>query len=297
MKQASIDLGTNTCLLLIQEGARVIHDESNIVRLGQGVDQTRLLAADAMQRTRECLTKYAQILKSNGVEPSSVVAVGTASARDAQNSTEFFSSLQKDLGFQFRTLSGDQEAKATFLGAAVPSMDPHRMVVMDIGGGSTELVSINGGKSLNIGAVRLTERHLKSNPVADDEFWKCEDAIDTALEEMMGWRKTLPSDVEFVAVAGSAVTLAMLQLGASEFNQKQIDGFNISRGDAHRIVEELKWRNVDERKRMPGMEVKRADVILAGALIFWRVMEKMDWLNATISTRGLRYGVLNPLFK
>ena len=96
----------------------------------------------------------------------------------------------------------------------------------------------------------------------------------------------------FVAVAGTAVTLAMLQFSMKEYDRVQIDGLKLSRGDVHRLVEELKWRSVEERKQMIGMEVKRADVILAGVLIFWRVMEELDFSEVTLSTRGLRYGVL-----
>ena len=292
-KQSSIDLGTNTCLLLVKQGDLILHDESNVVRLGQGVDQSRMLHPEAMERTLECLRKYASIVKRFGMDPSEVIAVGTAQARDAGNAADFFQHIRNEIGFQFRVLSGDQEAEATFVGAALPAMNPEKMVVMDIGGGSTELVQINGGKSLNIGAVRMTERYLNSDPVTDDEFWKCEAAIDEALSEL---KSTIDSEgKDFVAVAGTAVTLAMIQLATPDFDRAHIDGFEITRGDAHRIVEELKWRSVAERKAMVGMEPKRADVILAGALIFWRAMEVLGFKKATISTRGLRYGVLKTV--
>jgi len=288
-KYASIDLGTNTCLLLVQEGENVLHDESNVVRLGQGVDQSKKLHPDAIERTFECLKKYATLVRGFGIDPSQVVAVGTAQARDAQNAAEFFSKIKNEIGFQFKVLSGDEEARATFVGAALPGMNISKIVVMDIGGGSTEIVQDNSGKSLNIGAVRMTERFLNSDPVTDEEFWRCEKAIDEALEEL---KSHITSSNTLVAVAGTAVTLAMLQLSLKEYDRKKIDGFVLMRGDAHRIVEELKWRSSAERSVMIGMEPKRADVILAGALIFWRVMEVLGFEKAVISTRGLRYGVL-----
>jgi exopolyphosphatase/guanosine-5'-triphosphate,3'-diphosphate pyrophosphatase len=296
MKQASIDLGTNTCLLLIKEdtaqGEVIIHDESNVVRLGQGVDQTSELHPEAMDRAYQCLNRYAETVRAQGMDPAQVIAVATAQARDAKNAGPFFEKIEKVLGLRFRILSGDEEARATFVGAALPRMDPKKMIVMDIGGGSTEIVSSAGGKSLNIGAVRLTERFLKSNPVTDDEFWACESAIDQALDEMLPLRESFSGTPEFVTVAGTAVTLAMLQLSMKDYCREDLDGVTLSRGDAHRLVEELKWRSVEERKQMPGMEAKRADVILAGALIFWRAMERLNLPVATISTRGLRYGVL-----
>ena len=306
MVRASIDLGTNTCLLLVKEcgpgGDRVLHDESTIVRLGEGVAQSRQLNPSAMGRAKECLIRYAGIARSLGVDPGAIVAVGTAQARDAGNAVDFFDSIESETGIRFRILSGDEEARATFLGAALPGMDSRKMVVMDIGGGSTELVAIPEGtaifgESLGIGAVKITERFLKSDPVTDSEFWAAENAIDAMLETLKPWRKELETRIstgglQFVAVAGTAVTLAMLQASALRFNPAEIDGGVLTRGDAHRLVEELKWRTVEERKIMLGMEPKRADVILAGALIFWRAMEVLDFREAFISTRGLRYGVL-----
>ncbi len=293
-KRASIDLGTNTCLLLVMEDEKILHDESNVVRLGQGVDQNKKLHPEAMERTFQCLQKYAEIVRRFGLEPSQVVAVGTAQARDAENAADFFTKIKKEIGFQFKVLSGDEEARCTFIGAALPGMDISKMMVMDIGGGSTEIVQAAGGKSLNIGAVRMTERFLKSDPVTDEEFWQCEAAIDESLQEM---KSRISSSHIFVAVAGTAVTLAMLQLGLQDFDRNKIDGFILTRGDAHRIVEELKWRSITERQNMIGMEPKRADVILAGALIFWRTMEVLGFEKVVISTRGLRYGALKTAFE
>ena len=296
MIRASIDLGTNTCLLLVIEGDRVLHDESRVVRLGQDVARTGRLHPEAMERARNCLQDYAQIASSLGVPAGAILAVATAQARDAADAKPFFNDLEQQLGLRFRILSGQEEARATFLGAAVPGSDPSRMVVMDIGGGSTELVAHPGGESLPIGAVKITEKFLHSDPVTDAEFWAAEDAIDREISKMTSWRKGLEvvgGRPEFTAVAGTAVTLAMLQMGLTEFKSSDIDGFLVTRGDAHRLVEELKWRTVEERKAMPGMEPKRADVILAGALIFWRAMEVLDFPVARISTRGLRYGVLS----
>ncbi len=303
MKKASIDLGTNTCLLLVKEegsSETILHDESNIVRLGQGVDQNKELHPEAMERARACIQKYVQVASSFGVKPNEIQAVGTASSRDANNSAAFYAGIEKDFGVRFRILSGDEEAKATFLGAALPGFNAKQMVVMDIGGGSTELVAMPDGagifgKSLNIGAVRMTERFLKSDPPTDDEFWKCEAAIDEMLQSMRPWREALSKQIsgepKLVAVAGTAVTLAMIQMGIPGFDRNQIDGLRITRGDAHRLVEEFKWRSVKEREVMPGMEPKRADVILAGAMIFWRVMEQLSFNEAIVSTRGLRYGI------
>ena len=301
MKQASIDLGTNTCLLLVRDSSgAILHDESTVVRLGEGVAASKRLRPEAMARARECIARYVARAGELGVAAQEIVAVGTAQARDASNAPEFFGALERELGVRFRILSGDEEARATFLGAALPGIPVDRMVVMDIGGGSTELVAMPDrksllGTSLGIGAVKITERFFNSDPVTDSEFWKAEDAIHQELAPLKKWRLELDrmeGGPVFVAVAGTAVTLAMVQAGTPLYDRGMIDGYELSRGDVHRLVEEFKWRKIEERRLLPGMEPKRADVILAGALIFWRVMEELRFPKVIISTRGLRFGVL-----
>lgn len=296
MIRSSIDLGTNTCLLLIadQTGQALseISDHSTIVRLGEGVDRTRELQPEAMRRTLECLRGYAEKVRSSGADPRETVCVATSQARDARNGAAFFERVEKETGFRFRIISGDEEARMTFLGGLLPGMDPARAAVIDIGGGSTELIASVGGQSVDVGSVRFTERYLKSDPVTDAEFWACQDAIDEQLSSLSQWRDRLVQSVELVAVAGTATTLAAWFLELSQFDAAAINQVLLSRGDVHRMVEELKWRSVAERSRLPGMEPRRADVVLAGALILWRAMEVLRFSGCRVSTRGLRYGIL-----
>lgn len=299
MLRSSIDLGTNTCLLLISEWdpkkkqvVRIQKDFSTIVRLGKGVDGARRLDPAAMQRTIDCLKGYRDEVKAAGLSASDTMAVATSQARDAANGAEFFATVEKETGFRFRTLSGDEEARFTFEGGLLPGMKPENSAVVDIGGGSTEFMSTKGGKSLDIGSVRFTERFLKSDPVQDEEFWSCQDAIDSELAVMSAWRKTLAEDVQLVAVAGTATTLAAWQLDLEKFDAAAIDQVELSRGDVHRMVEDLKWRTVQERTELRGIEAGRADVLLAGAMILWRSMEVLGFRTCRVSTRGLRFGVL-----
>jgi exopolyphosphatase/guanosine-5'-triphosphate,3'-diphosphate pyrophosphatase len=184
-------------------------------------------------------------------------------------------------------------------------------VVVDLGGGSTEFMAKGGGKSpgespgespgkspekspgisIDMGSVRFTERFLKSDPVTDAEFWSCQEKIDELLTELEEWRGAL-RDPELVAVAGTATTLAAWHLGLEKFDPQAINQVELTRGDLHRMVEELKWRKASERAKLPGMEAGRADVILAGAMILWRTLERLDFQSCRVSTRGLRYGVL-----
>ena len=303
MIRASIDLGTNTCLLLVAECdekgqvTRIVSDNSTIVRLGEGVDKTRELQPQAIARTLTCLKNYAKICRDHGVEPVSATCVGTSSSRDATNGKIFYAEVERETGFRFQVLSGDDEAKYTFLGGLHPGMEPSRSAVIDIGGGSTEIITQQGsrtvGMSLDIGSVRFTERFLKSNPVTDNEFWACQEAIDRALEPAVLWREKNPSIENFVAVAGTATTLAAWHLELRQFDARKLDACVLTRGDVHRMVEELKWRTNAERAALPGIEKGREDVLLAGALILWRSMELLSFPEARISTRGLRFGILS----
>ncbi len=299
MLRSSIDLGTNTCLLLIAdcdpasgEVLRTVEDHATVVRLGQGVDRAKELHPDAIERTISCLRRYAEAARAQGLDPSSTLAVATSQARDARNGAEFFKRVERETGFRFRTLSGDDEAKYTFLGGLLPGMKPESCAVIDIGGGSTEIMASSGGKSVDLGSVRFTERFLRSDPVTDAEFWACRAAVDEGLKEFVAVRARMPKEIQLVGVAGTATTLAQWFLESREFQRERIDEVVLAPGDLHRLVEELKWRTVEERTRLPGVTEGRADVLLAGALILWRATEVLGFRDCRVSTRGLRYGVL-----
>jgi exopolyphosphatase / guanosine-5'-triphosphate,3'-diphosphate pyrophosphatase len=293
--QAAIDLGTNTCLLLIAQVdlennliLKVLEDFSFTVRLGQGVDASKELLPQAMQRTLECLENYALIVQGYGIPTQDVKAVATSQARDAKNGKMFFDVVSKQTGFQFKTLSGEQEALMTFRGALPAGKNPEKIVVIDIGGGSTEITSIVQGvvqgQSVDLGCVRFTERFLKSDLVTDSEFWACLQEVDQGLAV---FEKIYPNQFqgELLAVAGTATTLAQLHLGLSHFDKNAIEG-------VHRLLEELKMRTLAERRLYLKDQEKRADVILAGAIILWRALEVLGFRSCRVSTRGLRYGVL-----
>jgi exopolyphosphatase/guanosine-5'-triphosphate,3'-diphosphate pyrophosphatase len=300
--QASIDLGTNTCLLLIAECDpetgrvnRVVSDHSTVVRLGEGVDRARELQPQAMERTLSCLKDYSGIVRRQGLKCDAAICVATSSSRDSKNGGAFFDRVEKETGFRFRVISGEDEAKYTFEGALLPGTKVGETAVIDIGGGSTEFITHGPGISLDIGSVRFTERFFKNDrntPVTDEEFWACQDAIDTALSDAAKWRENNPQIKTLVAVAGTATTLAAWHLELRAFDAARLDACRLTRGDIHRMVEELKWRTIEERALLPGIAKGREDVLLAGALILWRAMEILDFPGTQISTRGLRFGIM-----
>ncbi len=297
MIRSSIDLGTNTCLLLVVDWDReknqirkVLGDFSTQVRLGEKVDRDRKFRPEAMLRTLACLEAYAKKLISLGGDPRDTLCVATSQARGAQNSQEYFAQIQSKLGFSFQVISGEQEAQATFLGALLPGMSPGSSYVIDIGGGSTEIISKNHKVSVDMGAVRFTERFLLSDPVTEIEFARCQAEIDRLLEAS-GFSGVDPSSV-LVAVAGTATTLASWHLGLSAFVPEKINFAVLTRQNLEKFVNELKRQTLQERRESLGFEASRADVILAGALILWRAVEKLGFQQCQVSIQGLRYGVL-----
>ncbi|MFQ5687028.1 MAG: hypothetical protein ACE5GV_10245 [Candidatus Scalindua sp.] len=300
MFRASIDLGTNTCLMLLAEVEsgqikKVLGDYARIIRLGEGVDQTRSLQSEAIERTFTCLAEYKEIISEAGILPGDVVCVATSHARDVSNGEDFFNKVEAECGFKFRVISGKDEARLSFIGSLLPGMDPSNYAVVDVGGGSTEFVTAKEDRSVNLGSVRFTERYLKSDPVNDEEYTICLDAIDNKLEKLMDWRNSIPAYMQMLAVAGTATTLASWHLRQDEFNAAEVERVQLSKEALQQMVKDLKSMTVAERREQVGIEPKRADVLLAGAMIMWRTMEKMSFQTCKISSRGLRYGVLMDL--
>ncbi len=297
MLKSSIDLGTNTCLMLIAEVEsgyvkKVLGDYARIVRLGEKVDKTGCLQPEAKVRTMTCLSEYSKTIFMAGISPDDVICVATSQARDAENGSEFFANVEAELGFGFRVVSGKDEARLSFMGSLLPNMEVSNYAVLDIGGGSTEFVTANAGRSIDLGSVRFTERYLKSDPVSDEEFNICLNEIDNKLEELVDWRSSIQSNMQMLAVAGTATTLASWHLKLKEFDAAEIEKAQLTSADLIRMVKELKRMTVKERCDQTGIDPKRADVLLAGAMIMWRTMEKLDFPVCRISSRGLRYGVL-----
>jgi len=300
MLKASIDLGTNTCLMLVAEiesGSvkKVLGDYARIVRLGEGVDKTGHLQSDAITRTLTCLNEYSEIISTSGISLDDVICVATSQARDAENGKEFFTRVETELGFGFRVISGKDEARLSFTGSLLPNMDACDYAVVDIGGGSTEFVTAKDGRSVDLGSVRFTERYLKSDPVTDEEFNFCFNEVDDKLEELVEWRGSISSNMQMLAVAGTATTLASWHLRLREFDSAEVEKVQLTSANLFQMVEDLKRMSVKERRDQVGIDPKRADVLLAGAMIMWRTMEKLKFQTCNISSRGLRYGVLMDL--
>jgi exopolyphosphatase / guanosine-5'-triphosphate,3'-diphosphate pyrophosphatase len=273
---AAIDCGTNSIRLLIAEpngsgGLRDLDRRLEIVRLGQGVDASGEFHADALQRTFAVVDQYAELIKKADVPVANVHFVATSAARDARNRDSFFAGIKQRLGVLPDVISGATEAQLSFVGALsriTPEGEP--VLVMDIGGGSTELITgsaageMYSAISLDIGSVRVPERFLKQNPVAADDLALAIEYVD---DLVAGSGVDFASIGTWIGVAGTATTLAGVYLELAHYDREQVHGAVIPLPALHELLHRLAQMTVEEIRALPSMHPGRADVITGGALI------------------------------
>jgi len=287
-----IDIGTNTLLLLIvDEAMQPIVDLCRFGRLGKGLDATGRLAEDAIANSLAICREYRQVMDQHGVARPIVVA--TQAAREAKNAADFVGPAEQILNATIEVIAGQREADlaATAVARTLPELAATRYVVVDVGGGSTELITVDAGSvasrvSVPIGAVRLTERHLKHDPPTAAEIAALEADIDRHLEPL-----ALPRRVTIVGTAGTATTLAAVKLGLAKYDAAAVTGLRIAPEAVASVCARLLAATVAERKAIAGIEPQRADVIAAGAAIFARVTHRIDAPVLITCDRGIRWGV------
>ncbi|MBI4528239.1 MAG: Ppx/GppA family phosphatase [Deltaproteobacteria bacterium] len=301
---AAIDIGTNTILLLIaavKSGGEfeVLEDRAEITRLGEGVDHSRMISADAEKRGLGVLTEYVEICRR--LKVNKVAAVGTSVFRDAQNSGEFSRRLKRDLDLELRILSGAEEAFYSFWAVQEGlSLGDGEALVVDVGGGSTEFVWGKEGRvqrvaSLDLGSVRLTERFLHSDPVLDEEFLRLEAEVDMALTPLArDWGQEAAFQ-KLVGIGATFTTLAAIEKRLRRYSHADLHGSFLVRPEVQRQVRMFRTKTVAERKKIQGLEPGRADVILSGALLIERIMARFRFPGALCSDQGVRYGVLREM--
>lgn len=296
---AVLDLGTNTLILLIAEirgkNFTVLHDEARVVRLGEGIQHNQYFLPQAMDRAVRTLRDFKTIIEHFNCE--SVRAVGTAGFRNAHNADEFIHRVRDETGIEIKVITGDTEADLIFAAAQADFPDlPRPLLVLDIGGGSTEFIfaTDDGSKSatsLPFGSVKLTEKFIATDPPTTDEIQNLVVAIQKQLSEL----NKNPRPAALVATAGTATTLQALALGLLHYDPAQVHGSILKTERLKELILKLEALTFDERKVLPCLEPKRADVIVAGARILLTVCEYFGMVEIHISDRGLRYGVLREL--
>lgn len=297
MRYASIDIGTNAVLLLIVdclEGVREIMDVSTITRLGEGLISTGELSPAATQRTFEVLEKYAAIAGEHRVDK--VVCYGTSALREARNSKEFIQRVETGLGWKIRAISTYEEAYYTYLSVqADPAMAAPAWLIVDIGGGSTEIIQGDNEHfqefiSLPVGTVKLTDMFVKHDPPLEQEIDGLTDYIRSTLAFLCPARQTL------IGMAGTMTTFGAMIKGRS-FKKEAIHGMTIPLSAFDIWTERMKTMSVAERRQLPGMEPGREDLLFQGLVLMREIMGYCGSSSLTVNAHGARYGILYEMLK
>jgi len=300
MRLAAIDIGTNSTKMtvadVLDDGAlTVVAEQSDVTRLGEGVDASKRLGDAAMSRTLDAIARFADEARQQGAE--SVLGAGTSALRDAANGADFIAQAKARADVNIQIITGDREAELAY--AAVRSDATLHipadalLLVFDIGGGSTELIlgdaaGVGRHKSLDIGAVRLTERFLHSDPPTAYE-------LDQAAQYARAAFDTFPppdTPPLVAGIGGTAVNIAAVTQGQAHPDPDALQGTTLARADVAAALDRFAHQPLATRREIPGLEPKRADVIVAGALILDCLLTYFGADRFTLSARGLRYGLL-----
>ena len=300
MRVAAIDVGTNSTRLLVaqeqQGGFRSLDRRMTITRLGEGVNERRALAPEALKRTFSTIADYAAVCGEYEVERLRVT--GTSAVRDARNRDDFFDGVERLTGHKPDLLSGEEEARATFRGVVSDLGAEDPILVVDIGGGSTELVAGTDVPhdlvSLDIGCVRMLEKHLHSDPPTEEELQALRDEVTS---ELVGARSdlTVPPGAKLVGVVGTVTQLATLKVGLPIYDPDVTHHMVMSHGDVRLLSKRLASLPFDKRRRIKGLEAGRVDVIVAGAQILLQVMEAFDAAEVLVSEKDILDGLVMGL--
>jgi exopolyphosphatase/guanosine-5'-triphosphate,3'-diphosphate pyrophosphatase len=296
MSSASIDIGTNAVLLLLlrkNDGdLEEILDRSTITRLGQGLIESGRLSGEAMERTVKALEGYRHVIDDHGA--SVVSCFGTSALREAANRDEFIRTVRERTGLEVKVFSEYQEAYYTYLSVrSDPAVVGRNLVIVDIGGGSTEITRgdrehFDGYVSLPVGTVKLTELFIKHDPPLKEEL----ERLTRRVRDVIGSPEAARSGMTVVGMAGTMTTLATMVLGLKEFDKGRVHGLTIPVATLDEWIERLSAMTVDERQRIPGMEVGREDLLLQGMVLMREILGAYGASEFVVSTYGARYGVV-----
>jgi len=297
MRVAAIDCGTNSIRLLIADvesnKLREVVRDMEIVRLGQGVDQTGEFHPDAITRTLAAVDKFAAEIARRGVQKIRFCA--TSATRDATNRALFIDGVRERLGIEVEVITGAEEAELSFIGA-IQELNPNSgpFLVVDIGGGSTEFVfgnnKVESAKSVNIGCVRMSERHFANDPPTENQIELARADIQEAIA-LAGTEVPITQAKTLVAVAGTATTVAAAALNLDIYDRHSIHLSHISAAQVHEVSEMFKNMDRSQRMKLGYMHPGRVDVITAGSLVLSEVMKATGATEFTASETDILDGI------
>ena len=295
MRHACLDIGSNTLLLLVVDAVdgqlSPVLDECRFGRLSQHLDETGQLSDEAVTRCLGVLREYRKLMDQ--LEVTSVVAVGTEALRKAGNADAFLVPARDIVGTAIEVIDGHREAELVFEATcrSFPDVAAGEFVVADVGGASTEIVVGNQSRiqtmtSVPIGAVRLSERHLQSDPITADQARALVADIDAHLGQL-----DLPTNVPIIGTAGTATSLASVELKLREYDAQRVQGYKLAPASVDRLLARFLELSISNKRALVGLEPKRADVIAGGAAIYARLVHRLQAPEMIVSDRGLRWGL------
>ena len=308
-RRAAIDIGTNSTRVLVADAdgrdapLTTLERRMTITRLGQGVNATRRLHPQAVERTLAALAEYREAFDKLGID--GVRATATSAVRDATNRDDFLGPASEILGTAPEVLTGDEEGRLTFLGATAGLTEPAPYLVVDIGGGSTEFIvgtseplgdggvpEITGLMSVDVGCVRLTEAYLHSDPPAPEELSQAVSVVALHLDDV---DRLLPGAVDaktLIGVAGTVTTVAAVELGLPEYDSEALHHFRLGRAAAEDVFRTLATEPAEARRHNPGLEPARVDVIVGGAVVLVAVMRHFGFDEMLVSEADILDGLI-----
>ena len=305
IRRAVIDVGTNSIKLLVADvRGRVVspvHEESKQTRLGKGFYESNQLQPEAIARTAEAVWEFAEIARERNA--ASVRVIATSAARDAVNPTDLTMAIERASGLKTEIISGAREAEWAFQGVATdPELAKQPLLLLDVGGGSTEFILGHGTKksfahSFPLGTVRLLEKFPHADPPTRGEFTSCRDWLKKFLHhevrpQLEPALKSETGAIQLVGTGGTTSILARIELKLDRFDRNRIEGARLSLGQVKAHRRQLWKLPLAERKEIPGLPKLRADVILTGVIIYEAVMEEFGFHELRVSTRGLRFAAV-----
>lgn len=295
MPRAAIDIGSNSLLLLVADDAGdVLHDEARVIGLGRGLGERGVFRPERMEAALAALQEFAAKAESLGVRATDVRAVATSASRRALNAATFYASVKAKTGLRVDVISGEEEARLTWLGGVDGlGLGPGPALLCDPGGGSTEVIvgqgpHIRSRVSLEIGTVRLTEEYLGTGTIRATALARLRAHVDAAV----GTLDVEPLPRAAIAVAGTATTLAAADLGLERYDASIVHGSTLTAAALRRWIDRLLAAGPEERRRLVAVSPERADTVLAGAVILLAVLERARRQAWRVSDRGLRFGAL-----
>jgi len=300
-RYAVIDVGTNSVKFNISERRpdgtwQTLVDRAEITRLGEGLEKTGEISHDAMARTVSAVAEMASQAGDAGV--AAIKAVGTMGMRTAHNSQQFIDMVEQGCGVRIETIPGSEEGRLAYLAVKLGlGLAEGTLAIFDTGGGSTQFTFGRGSSveeqfSLNVGAVRFTEKFGLAGAISQEQLKVAQDAIASEFTRIDG----RPAPTALVGMGGAITNIAAVKHQMAKYDPNVIQGSVIERSEVERQIETYRAKSLEERRAIVGLQPKRADVILAGACIVKIVMDKLGKPSLSVSDRGLRHGLLIDRF-